>query len=193
MIILPFRYYNMVTMKKLVCSWLIVIFISSLSYCFAEEQAEQEVLILREARQYGKANVSVEAYLKDKILKVTVSARVYADRPKIDNVIVVGPKLGRLAPKAKTSLFATEQDEEEPEATESRGLLGFGSRSKATKKKGALAKAQYKFKIPPEKIVSGKRYELRVKIDSPKIDNRALRFKFELKDFAKLILQEGTP
>lgn len=147
---------------------------------------------MSEARQYGKASVSVEAYLKDLILEVTVSARVYADRPKIDNVIVVGPRLGRLSAKAKTSLFATEEDEEEPEVTESRGLLGFGSRSTARKKKGVLVKERYKFKIPPKKIVSGKRYELRVKIDSPKIDSKSIRFKFELKDFARHVLEKDA-
>jgi hypothetical protein len=182
----------MVTMKKLACGWLIAIFISSLTYCFAKEQPEEGILILSEARQYGKASVSVEAYLKDLILEVTVSARVYADRPKIDNVIVVGPRLGRLSAKAKTSLFATEEDEEEPEVTESRGLLGFGSRSTARKKKGVLVKERYKFKIPPKKIVSGKRYELRVKIDSPKIDSKSIRFKFELKDFARHVLEKDA-
>lgn len=165
-----------------------MIFISGLTYCFAQE--EGKILILREAKQYGKANVSVLAYLKDDILEVTVGARVYADKPKIDNVIVVGPKLGRLSSEAKSTLYATEEDEDEIEVSESRGLLGFGARSKAKKKKGVLVKEQYKFKIPKEKIVAGKRYELRIKIDSPKIDSRSLRFKFELENLAELILKE---
>lgn len=169
-----------------------MIFVSGLTYCFAQG-AEEGILILREAKQYGKTNVSAQAYLKDDILEVRVGARVYGDKPKIDNVLVVGPKLGRLSAKAKTTIYASEEAEAEIAVSESRGVLGFGARSEVRKKKGVLVREQYKFKIPKEKMVSGKRYELRIKIDSPKIDSKSIRFKFLLKDLARHILEEDNP
>ena len=157
-----------------------------------EGASEKGRLILHQAKQYKKAQVGVEAHLKGDILEVMVATKVYADRPKIDNVIVVGPRLGRLAPKAKETLYAGERETAPFEATESRGLFGFGSRSKAREIKGALIRELFKFKIPPGRLIKGRRYELRVRIDSQKIPGKFLKFEFELKDLARLMLEENN-
>lgn len=176
--------------KHFILTAVIVVLFFASNFCWTQEEAVTErLLVLREAKQYGETNVAVQAYLVGDILEVTVSARIYAAKPEIDNVIIVGPKLGRLSPKTKKTLYATEEEEEPYLTTESKGLIGFGRKKRTKKAKGTLTKELFKFNIPRNKIIPGKRYELRIRIESMKIAGKFIRFKFELKNLPQLILQ----
>lgn len=165
------------------------IVISSFGLSQAEPEDAEKVLVIKEAQKQDETFAAVEAYLQDNILEVTVIARMYATKPKIENVIVVGPKLGRLSPEMKQTLLATTEEDGAFETTEASGLFGFGKKKRTKEMIGALTRALYKFKIPREKIVSGKRYELRIRVESMQGTAAFARFKFYLKDLPELINQ----
>ncbi|MFH1355406.1 MAG: hypothetical protein ABIH19_04590 [Candidatus Omnitrophota bacterium] len=152
-----------------------------------EVMVEKRILVIREAREYKDTTVGVEAYLVGYILEVEVSARVADYKPKIDNVLVVGPKLGRLSARTKEKLF-TELGEEDPYLTKrDAGLLGTKEKKREKKAKGRLTRELHVFEIPAEKIKKDKRYDLRIRLQDGEVEGQYRKFEFELKDFPELV------
>ena len=176
--------------------------VSVLNFCYGQEQEQgqeqvegQETperrLVIREGKQSRANIVAVETYLVgNDILEVTVEARMYAQKPKINDVIMVGPRLGRIHYKTRETVHATLEEEEPIPITKQGGFIVFGKRTKTKKPKGTLTKELFKLKIPTDKIVPGKRYQLWVQVESKTSGGgRPLRFKFDLKDLPELISQ----
>lgn len=163
-------------------------FFSIAGFCQEEKGDSERLMILREAEQKIGGSVAVEAYLIGDILEVRVVARTYGAKPKIENTILVGPKLGRLSPKVKRTVYASEEEEEPFLTKETAGLLGFGEKKEAKKLKGTLSRELYKFKLPTDKILPGKNYELRIVVGRMQEVKEPLRFKFKLKGLPELIL-----
>ena len=164
---------------------------SFLDICYAqEEEVVEPILVIREGKQSKSNIVAVETYLIDDVLEVTVEARMYAQKPKINDVILVGPRLGRIHYKTREIVYTTLEEEEPYPITKQGGFIVFGKRTKTKKPKGTLTKELFKIKVPKEKILPGKRYQLWVEVES-KTDSggRPLRFKFDLKDLSQLISQ----
>jgi len=144
--------------------------------------------VIREAKERGKIAAAVEAYLvADDMLEVTVTARMDAAKPRIFSVLIVGSKLGRISAIERETLFANALDEENPFLTqEVTGFIKFDQSKKEKKLKGTLSRELHKFRIPTEKVIPGKRYQLWVKVDSMRAGGKHTNFKFDLPDFPNL-------
>ena len=181
-------------MNKLFLIFLTVFYLASymatdLNFAYAqeEEQNTERQLVLREAKEYRKSTVAVEAYLTDNILEAKVTARMYATKPKIHNAIIVGSRLGRLSIDSKEVLLATVEDEEPyPTSKKDRGFISF-SKKKTKQSEGTLTRELMIFEIPRDKVVKGKRYELWVQIMSMQKGGKYKTFKFDLEDLAELL------
>jgi len=147
---------------------------------------------LREAQEFGTNNVAVIGYLKDNIFEVKVIAGMFRAKPEIDNCIVVGPKLGRLSASQKETVYPKAEDEVEDDTFMTDDvarafLLRFRKQRKKRQIKGALTRELYRFKIPKERIIRGKRYEIRIKIESSQNPGIGERFTFKLENFPELV------
>jgi hypothetical protein len=152
-------------------------------------QEEEKTLLLREAKQSRKTTVAVEAYLIDKhIVEVKVIARMYAQKPRIYNVIIVGPRLGRISPLTRETLKLGLEPQEPFPTKERKGFISFGPREKEKQPKGRLTQEVLKFKIPVHKLIPGKCYQLWVKIESMAKGGKIQNFKFDIPDFAETLL-----
>lgn len=150
----------------------------------------KRVLLLRQAQERKKTIVAVEAHLIGDVLEATISARMYAAKPKIFNAVIIGPKLGRLSPKSRKMLFATTEEEELfPTEDLEGGLIRFSKKKEEKIAKGTLTKELMKFKIPPDKIASGREYKLWIKIEGMQGKVPIQTFKFGLEKLSQLILQ----
>jgi len=168
------------------------VLLSILNFSFAqEEEGIERILVLREAKQHKKTTVAVEAYLVGDVLEVTTMARMQMRTTKlrIYNILVVGPKLGRICPKTREILTATAEEEAPFSTTKLGGLIRYSEKTKEKKAKGTLTKELAKFKIPADKIIPGKRYQLWVDVQSVQKKGRPVRFKFDLENLAQLISQ----
>lgn len=146
------------------------------------------VFVLREAQDFRNTGVAVEGYLRGDILEIKVEARMYAQRPKISAVKVVGPKLGSQSYQAKESILAGIEEEDPFETTQQQGIFRiFEERKKTKKLEGTVTKELFKIKIPPDKIIEGKRYWLWIYVESKTEGGHADTFKFELKDFPEKV------
>ncbi len=165
------------------------ILFSGLTFSCAQEEDAKQILVLRKAQERQNTVVAVEAYLINDILEVTVIASMYATRPRIYNLILVGPRLGRLSPKEKESLYPKAEDKEMDFPTEDMQgrLIRFSKKIKEKKVKGTLTKELFKFKIPADRIIPNKRYELRIEVESMQRPGQPERFRFELKNLPELI------
>jgi len=126
-----------------------------------EEEVRKEVQgkipVIREAKLYKKDSVAVDAHLAGEILEIVVEARMYAQRPKINDVLVTGPKIGKLHYQARKTIVAGVEETEPFEVTKEHGLITFGKRKKVRELEGTLTKELFKIKIPNDKIVCGKK------------------------------------
>ncbi|MBL7130373.1 MAG: hypothetical protein ISS45_03070 [Candidatus Omnitrophica bacterium] len=143
--------------------------------------------MIREAKLYRKDSVAVDAHLIDDVLEIMVEARMYAQKPRINDVLVRGSKLGGLHYKTRKTIVATVEEEDPYEVTKEEGWIVFGKRKKVRELKGTLTKELFKLKIPKEKIVCGKRYQLWVEVESKTEGGRAQKFKFNLEGFPELV------
>jgi len=166
-----------------------------LNEVIAEEQIQEvagPILVLYEAKERTKSAVAVEGYLIDDIFEVTVIAKMYGTKPLIHKVLVVGAKLGRLSPQERQTIYPKAEDQEAFYKTKDieGGIIRLKKREKEKKlKEGALTKELARFKIPTDKIVENKRYQLWVKIESMQRGGVFESFKFELEDFPKFFSQ----
>lgn len=152
-----------------------------------EVEKEERILVIREAKLFREKNVAVDAQLIDDVLEIMVEARIYAQKPRINDVLVRGPKLGRLHYQTRKTIVAGVDEPEPFEVTKEHGWLVLGKRKKVIELEGTLTKELFKIKIPEDKIVCGKKYELWVEIESKTRGGRAEKFKFKLEDFPELI------
>ena len=176
-------------MKKISLLLAAIFIISSVPCLVTALRAQDEpVLIVREAQEFQKQTVAVEAYLKGNILEVKITGRMYKTKPKIHNAIVVGPRLGRLSIESKTVLVQDVIDDEPyPTSKKDKGFITFGSGKEDKKAKGTLTRELMLFDIPPDKVVDGKKYKLWVQIMSMQKGGKYKTFKFDLENLAELI------
>ncbi|MFH1782824.1 MAG: hypothetical protein ABH848_04335 [Candidatus Omnitrophota bacterium] len=173
--------------KNILISLIIAIF----SFLIMSESmaSEESILILREAKESGKDMAAVEAHLLDNILTVKITARMEQTKPKIYNALIVGPKLGRLNIEKKEVLL--QGLEEEPYPTKKRrGFISFDPKSEKKRGKGTLTRELVDFKIPKDRLVKGKKYQLWVQIESLQRGGGYATFKFDLEDLAELVLEK---
>lgn len=160
------------------------------SYAQDEDVAGRNLLI-RQAKERQDTAVAVEAYLIGDILEVTIVAKMYAARPRIYNAILVGPRLGRISPKARQTLYPKAEDEELIFlTTDELGSIRFTKKTKQKEVKGTLTKELAQFKIPTDKIMPNKRYQLWIKVESMQGPGQRESFKFDLKNLSKLISEK---
>ena len=160
---------------------------------YAQED-ENSLLILREAQEFSKNAVAVEAYLIDNILEAKITARMHGTKPKIYNAIVVGSGLGRLSFESKEVLLASTADEDEepyPTKDKSRGLISFRDKEKTKFARGTLTRELVQFVIPEDRVREGKKYRLWVQIESLQRGGKYKTYKFDLEKFAELLLEEN--
>lgn len=157
----------------------------------AKEELQGRIPVIREAKIFRKKNVAVDAHLLDgEILEIMVEARIYAQKPRINDVLVSGPKLGKERYIARKTIVAGVDEPEAFEVTKEHGWIVFGKRKKVRELEGTLTKELFKIKIPKEKIVCKKKYQLWVEIESKTQGGRAEKFKFKLKDFPSLFHED---
>ncbi|MFC1708934.1 hypothetical protein ACFL2J_02595 [Candidatus Omnitrophota bacterium] len=159
-----------------------------------EEGFEGRIPVIREAKIFRKKNVAVDAHLVDgEILEIMVEARIYAQKPRINDVLVSGPKLGKERYIARRTIVAGVDEPEPFEVDKEHGWIVFGKRKKVRELEGTLTKELFKIKMPEDKIVCGKKYQLWVEIESKTQGGRAEKFKFKLKDFPSLFHEDCPP
>jgi hypothetical protein len=183
--------------RKLICLLaLCVVFVSSLPAAFAQGEMDKEgTRILRKAKERGDTMVAIKAYLAGDILEVDIIAAMKGTKPRIYNLTLVGPGLGRLSAKERKVIFASASDKQESFPTEdaSGSLIRFSRVVQEKKLEGAQTRELHKFVIPAKKIIRGKPYELRVKIEGMQDQKAIESFDFELKGFAELFLNDRAP
>ncbi|MFH1622501.1 MAG: hypothetical protein ABIA97_05195 [Candidatus Omnitrophota bacterium] len=158
------------------------------------EAMQGRIPVIREAKIFRNKNVAVDAHLVDgEVLEIMVEARIYAQKPRINDVLVSGPKLGKERYIARKTIVAGVDEPEPFEVTKEHGWVVFGKRKKVRELEGTLTKELFKIKIPKDKVVCGKKYQLWVEIESKTEGGRAEKFKFKLKDFPSLFHEDCLP
>lgn len=162
----------------------------SLTHAFAqEENSASRALVLREAKQDGKTTAAIDAYLIGDILEVKVTAKMYATKPEIANIILVGPKIGRMSPETrKTVTSSTEEDAPYPTSKRT-AFISFGDKAKDKKTRSTITRELVEFKIPTDKILPDRLYQIWVKVENSQSGGEVYGFKFDLKEFPRLILK----
>jgi len=153
--------------------------------------AEDETLILKQAFEDRRAAVGVEVYLSGNILKTKVSACMENVRPMIENIIIVGPKIGRLVPKTVKQLYATLEDQETEYETYKIGGFVGSDKPKSKPLIGSISRKVATFEIPVEKIKKDGKYLLRVRVSAAKQAQskagKTTKFRFELDKLAEAL------
>jgi len=170
-------------MKKVFIFLSTVFLFSAFNFSFAQEQENKEkILIIKEGQEVRENVVAVEAYyLGEGVLEVAVEARMQRQRPKISNILVVGPRLGRLRHAAKEEIPVSLKEEKAYPVTREGGILSTGDKTEVKQLQGTEVKEIYKFKIPKDKIIPGKRYQLWIDLESKtRGGDRPMKFKFNL-------------
>lgn len=163
----------------------ILLFFPSHSHSQDQNHSKNK-LIIREGKQVRDNVVVIEAYRIGDVLEVKVEARMYAQRPRIKNVLIVGPRLGRISYKRKEELPLKFEEEDPYLITKERGILSPRKRSKVKQPKGTMTKELFKIDVPWDKIVEGKRYQLWVDVESKTSGQKPLKFKFDLNNLSEV-------
>ena len=155
-----------------------------------DKDLDDKILVIREAKEHGKTAVAVEGYLLgEDVLEVKVIARMRRTKPRIYNVIFVGPGVGRVVPIAKETIYDTLVEEEPFETTRQTGFISFGDRTEDKKSKGTLTRELFQFRIPTSRIKEGKKYQLWIKVQGMQRDVKEESFKFNLEGLPELLLE----
>ncbi len=167
----------------------IVFVLSKFPFSYAqEENSASRTLVLRKAKQDGKTTAAIDVYLIGDILEVKITAKMYATKPEIANIILVGPKIGRMSPKTKKTVTSS-TEEEVPYPTSKRGaFISFGNKARTGKTRSAITRELVEFKIPTDKIVPDRLYQIWVRIEGSQGGGEVHGFKFDLKELPRLIL-----
>lgn len=160
---------------------------------YPEQETTGSILVIREGKQLKKTTVAVDVRLIEDVLKIKVETRMHAERPKITDVILVGPGIGRVHYVTREDVPPSVEEEEPYPITKEDGFITFRKRTKLKTPKGTLAKELFKLKVPVEKIVPGKRYQLWVEVESKaKRGKKSKKFKFNLENLAELVSQNQS-
>ncbi len=176
--------------KKTFIFLFLVSFIVLTPFAGAKEESNlsKRVLVIREGRQIRRDIVAVEASILDGIMDVKVEARMLRERPKISNVLLVGPRIGRVYYETKRVLPPIIEEEEPYPIRIAGGLISFGEKTETKKPKGTLAKELFKIRVPVKKIIPGKRYQIWVVLESKTRGGQGgEKFKFNLDNFSSFI------
>lgn len=177
-------------MKKLIIlSAIVHIFLMVPCFFYGQEdESSEKVILIREAKQVRQNIVAVEAYRIGEILEVKIKARMYSERPRIKNVLIVGPRLGRLSYKRKEELTLEFEEDKPFPTTKKGGFISFGKKKKTKQPEGTLTQELFRFQFPWEKIVPKKRYQLWVDIESKtRGGDRPMKFRFDLEKIHDII------
>jgi len=151
----------------------------------AEETVQNETLVIREGLQIKQTGIAVEGRYLDGVLDVAIEVRMYSERPRIRNVQIVGPKLGRMSYDRKKNI-PLGLEEEDPYEIKRKGHWRPGSfRTERKKLKGTVTRERFLFKIPWDKIVPGKKYQLWIDVDSKTREGKGKKYKFALDKLAE--------
>lgn len=165
---------------------------------FSEEATEpkETIPVVREAVKIKEDIVAVDLSLAGEVLEAQVTGFMEQERPKLSNVLLVGPGVGRLSPTTRRTVRAG-LDTEPPYPTRRSGFLVLhqGSEREA---KGTLTREHLQFILPLQKMretiekKGGKaHYEFWVLLESATRGGKIIRFKFDLDKLPELILASG--
>ena len=166
----------------------------ALLYTHVYAQDAERKLVLRQAQESGDTTVALEAYLVGDILEATVYARMYHTKPKIFNIILVGPKIGRLSPRSKEIVYPKAEEGEDiifPTTDVKGGHIRFSNRTEDKAAKGILTREMARFKVPTKKIMANRGYQIRIVVESMQNPGKQENFTFVLKDFAQFFAGSG--
>ena len=159
------------------------------------ERVEKQVqAVHREAINIQGDIVAVDISLVgEDLLEAKVTGFMKQTRPRLENVILTGPAVGRLAPTTRQVLRAgLEQDP--PYPTKRSGLLAMNQGSKQLAE-GTLIRELFQYQLPVDKMKNeirkrGKRatYEFVVTMASANRGGDFTRYTFELEKLPELIL-----
>ena len=150
--------------------------------------------IHREAINIGGDIVAVDVSLVGKnLLEAKVTGFMKQTRPRLENVILMGPAVGRLAPTTRQVLRAG-LEEDPPYPTKRSGLLVMNQGSKQLAQ-GTLIREHFQFELPAEKIKQAiqkrggrVRYEILVTMSSANRGGDFKRYTFDLETLPQAIL-----
>ncbi|MFH1858273.1 MAG: hypothetical protein ABH845_05160 [Candidatus Omnitrophota bacterium] len=151
--------------------------------------------VLREAVEVKDNIVAVDIRLTgENLLEVKITGFMKRERPRIKNVFLVGPGVGRLGPITRHDVLAG-LEKDPPYSTRYHGLLDIGKGGKDTPE-GTLARVAAQHELPIEKMrekIQKKKkaaYEYWVYMESATLGGTILRYKFSLDELPKLILEK---
>lgn len=182
-------------MKKFLIPCVVFSTIFLIIFCSFSQQlaASQKQLVIRQAQEDSKGAVAVEAYLDGNTLEAKVSARMTKGRPSIENVVLMGPAIGRIVPATVKQLYATSEEEPPYETVQRKGFISFRKGQTTKRIKGGVTRKLVTFVLPEEQIKKGKDYYIRVKINSAKqtagSPGKSTKFDFDVSKIAKMIAQ----
>lgn len=173
------------------------VFLSGATSAFAQSgevpAGAEKYPVLREALNVQGSIVAVDiSLLGEDLLESKVTGFMERARPRIRNVLVVGPGAGRLGPTTRDQVLA-DLEEDPPYPTRRAGLLDLRSGSEAVAD-GTLTRMRFRHELPVEKmreqIKRRKKinYEFWVYMESSQRGGRYRKYKFELERLPGLLL-----
>ena len=141
---------------------------------------------------YLKIHIAVNVKTK-KILSMKVTDEHVHDSKALPGLVDGVIKSDSMTPISAATigkLFADDDDEEPFVTTKKKAFIEIGKTTKEKKLKGAVTKEIFSFKIPKGKIVPGKTYQLRIRIENSQTPGNPVNFIFKLKELSKLILKD---
>ena len=179
-------------MKKIIIAGTLIMTLSILAFpCIAQQQQEGKgIYILSASKEVNNVIASVDAYLFGNVMEVLIEGRITGEKPKIGNVLIVGPELGRIPCSTREFVFATLDDAKEKyrAITNIHGEVATTQRTKVKRLKGTPTTQVLKFDIPPEKILLNEKYQLWVTVETIRQGGKKpTKFKFDLDRLPELI------
>ena len=159
-----------------------------------ERSGGQAQPVHREAINIQGDIVAVDIFLVgEDLLEAKVTGFMKQTRPRLENVILMGPGVGRLAPTTRQVLRAG-LEEDPPYPTKRSGLLVMHQGSKQLAE-GTLIRERFQYELPIEKMREGiqkkgrkANYEFVVTMTSANRGGDFKRYTFELETLPDLVL-----
>ena len=159
-----------------------------------EQTQGQRQPVHREAINIQGDIVAVEiSVVGEELLEAKVTGFMKQTRPRLENVILMGPAVGRLAPTTRQVLRAG-LEEDPPYPTKRSGLLVMKQGSKQLAE-GTLIRERFQYELPVEKMrqvirkKGGKaKYEFAVTMSSANRGGDFKRYTFDLEELPKILV-----
>jgi len=163
----------------------------------AGPQSQEIRPVHREAIDIQGDIVAVETSLVgEDLLEAKVTGFMKQSRPRLENIVLMGPGVGRLSPTTRQVLRAG-LEKDPPYPTKRSGLLVMNQGSERTAE-GALIRERCQYQLPLEKVREAirkkgekARYEFEVKMTSANRGGNFKRYEFSLETLPELILSES--